>query len=172
MKRYQKFYISDTHFFHKGILKHASRPFVDIFHMHATMMDNWNHTVSPFDEVYFLGDFCYREDDYRDRAEEILASLNGVKHLIVGNHDPQWVIDSMLWESVSYLKDILDGKQHVVLCHYPIEDWNRKMKGSVHLFGHVHDNPVTKMDNRFCVCVEKTNYKPLTIEEILSQRPQ
>jgi calcineurin-like phosphoesterase family protein len=171
MKEYKKFYVSDTHFFHRGILKHASRPFLDVHHMNEALMDNWNHTVGPWDEVFFLGDFCFREDDYRKECEAILSSLNGVKHLVIGNHDPDWVKESPLWESVSPYLEIQDGKRNVVLFHYPIEDWNRKFKGSIHLYGHVHETPMPKIDNRFCVCVEKTNYKPMTLDQILASKP-
>lgn len=44
----------------------------------------WNDRVQADDEVWILGDFCYRAEK---GPEWYLRQLKGRKHLIVGNHD-------------------------------------------------------------------------------------
>lgn len=79
-----RFFTSDTHFGHANIIKYCNRPFKDIFHMDAVIADNWNNVVGPEDEVWHLGDVAMGP---WERWNDILTSLNGVKHLVIGNHD-------------------------------------------------------------------------------------
>ena len=42
-------------------------------------------------------------------------------------------------EKIQYVSDMLEGTRvYVVLCHYPILSWNKKMHGSYHVYGHIH----------------------------------
>ena len=53
------FFIADTHFGHKNIIKYCNRPFANIEEMNETLIENWNKAVSAEDAVYILGDFAY-----------------------------------------------------------------------------------------------------------------
>lgn len=85
------FVVSDTHFDHANIIDYCNRPFRrpnksrDVESMNRTLVNNWNHTVSPNDIVYFLGDLAFgrgsRQPGYW------LRRLNGRKIMISGSHD-------------------------------------------------------------------------------------
>ena len=53
------FFVADTHFFHKNIIKYCSQPFLSITEMNETLIKNWNSKVSPGDIVFHLGDFAF-----------------------------------------------------------------------------------------------------------------
>lgn len=50
--------------------------------MNERMVEAWNAVVLPTDEVWYLGDFSLSK-----KALVYVARLNGVKHLVPGNHD-------------------------------------------------------------------------------------
>ena len=135
----RKLYVADPHFGHEAVIRCSSRPFETVEEMDQTMIHNWNRKVKKGDEVYILGDLIYRS---KHSPEHYLDRLNGIKHLIVGNHDGRWIkkVDlSKYFESVSQIKEISDQSLHLVLCHYPLAEWPRFFKGSYHLFGHIHN---------------------------------
>lgn len=53
--------------------------------MNRVLIANYNSVVHKNDTVYLLGDICFRIGI--DKANELIASLNGKKYLIKGNHD-------------------------------------------------------------------------------------
>lgn len=87
-----RFFTADQHFGHTNILKHedANRRneyggrFSSIDKMDNYLVDQWNATVAPGDQVYCLGDFSFKQSP----METIVPRLHGEKILIVGNHDP------------------------------------------------------------------------------------
>ena len=52
------FFVSDTHFFHKNIIKDCDRPFADVDEMNQFMIDRWNEAVGPDDIVIHVGVEC------------------------------------------------------------------------------------------------------------------
>jgi calcineurin-like phosphoesterase family protein len=146
-----------THFGHENIIKLANRPFSSIEEMDETLIDNWNKTVRKTDTVYHLGDFSYKG---ATRPTDYLNRLNGSIVLIQGNHDP------ILWGHKYY--EFKENKRLFVLFHYPIEEWNGYFRGAVHIHCHTHKPELISAKNRFNVTVEATNYKPISLEEILS----
>ena len=77
-------YISDLHFGHKNVILFEHRPFSDVDTMDHCLIQLWNSRVSADDDVYIVGDFCYRSGRTPDWY---LRQLKGHKHLIIGNHD-------------------------------------------------------------------------------------
>ena len=133
-------YISDLHFGHANVIKHDSRPFSDVDEMDRVMMERWNATVDEDDDVYVVGDFSFRSGR---AAEWYLSRLKGRKHLIVGNHDWRTLQNDKaisLFVSVDSLLEIEDNGKFIVLCHYPLAEWNHSMRGSWHIYGHIHNN--------------------------------
>lgn len=78
------FVVSDTHWYHKNIVKYCDRP----ENHDRVMVQRWNDVVSDDDVVLHLGDlFMSRRDNYDRFREKIAPRLNGRKYLILGNHD-------------------------------------------------------------------------------------
>ena len=164
------FFTSDTHFGHKSIIGHCSRPFTDVNHMNDTLVANWNGVVGKRDVVFHLGDVALRLQP--DDCRNILTQLNGTKYLVPGNHDRRNL--SVLGEHFALadqLQEVVIDGELVVLCHFPLESWNRGHHGVLHLHGHSHGS-MTRRKGRMDVGVDATDYKPLewgVIKAILTE---
>lgn len=160
------YFTSDTHFFHSNIIKYCNRPFQDIDCMNEALIDNWNLVVGPKEEVYHLGDFSFGN---AENTLLLLPRLNGRIHLIRGNHDYDKTL-SLCWTkfaSVNFYKELKYNKQLLVLCHYPIESWNKQRQGSIHLHGHCHGTLKQSPDlRRLDVGSDCFNFFPISITEI------
>ena len=53
------YYIADTHFGHKNVIRFDQRPFFDVEEMEESITMLWNAVVRKNDTVYILGDFCW-----------------------------------------------------------------------------------------------------------------
>lgn len=138
------FYIADTHFSHKSILRLDHRPFADVEQMEQTMLMLWNAAVRKGDTVYILGDFCWNKPDEWIR---ILKQLNGQKVLIEGNHDLSQYPSELRGQFVDIApyKEIVDNGRDgslgrkVILSHYPIPFYKRCNNPKYYMLcGHVH----------------------------------
>ena len=171
------YFLSDSHFNHKGSLKWPNGKgrslFESVEEMNQLMIDNWNRVVTENDEVYFLGDFGYKCN--KQKLEEIFWQLHGKKHLIKGNHDFELASTfKNCWESISDIKqfDFINDKgckQEIILCHYPMESWRHKEQGSWHLHGHVHGSmqELNETINRYDCSVEVNDYTPISLDKIV-----
>lgn len=163
------FIISDTHFGHANIIKYCSRPFADADQMDAEMISRWNNTVAKEDLVWHLGDFCLGREK---RITHYLSQLNGRINLILGNHDQfsQRKYISLGFNKV-YDRPVIINERFI-LSHEPLPMPLPSL--SVHfinLYGHVHDNAdySTFTRNRACLCVERHDYTPVLLNNILSK---
>jgi calcineurin-like phosphoesterase family protein len=163
------YFTSDLHFGHGNIIKHCTRPFKDADEMDAVLIKNWQARVADGDTVYILGDMFFRSS-YGHAA--VLEQLKGTKHLIIGNHDKNWMnrVDlPRFFASVQQaLKITHDGKK-LFLCHCPVLEFNADYL--VH--GHIHNNrsdenwPKFKaLENVLNAGVEINGYMPVTFEEL------
>jgi calcineurin-like phosphoesterase family protein len=121
------FYSADTHFSHALVA--GLRGFASQEEHDQAVVDNWNAVVKPSDLVWHLGDVGLgRELGVINAA----THLNGVKHLIAGNHDRCWPGHrdarkrQRAWleafESVqAFAKTRIDGRT-VLLSHLPYQD--------------------------------------------------
>ena len=166
------YYIADTHFNHANIIRYCNRPFSSVEKMNNTIIDNWNKKVKKDDDVYILGDFCFGN---KNDAIDLFSKLNGRIHFIRGNHD-RWLGNDTFFYignekiNVYNLLSIKDKDRVVILCHYPIESWNRKFHGSYHLYGHVHNSEkVADIPNRYNVGADVTNFSPVTLDELIGK---
>lgn len=133
------YYISDLHFGHANVIKFDERPFADVDEMDRVMIERWNETVGDNDDVYVVGDFCYRS---RYAAEWYLEQLRGRKHLVTGNHDWRTLQNEKalaMFASVSSMLEVEDGGRAIVLCHYPMAEWRNSMRTAWHVYGHIHN---------------------------------
>lgn len=175
------FLVSDTHFGHEKtctMFKRADgtplRPFKTVEEMDEEMVRRWNERVGKKDKVYHLGDVVINR-----KYLEILGRLNGDKVLIRGNHDI-----FKLEDYTKYFRDVrgyhvMNG---MILSHVPVHPESLGRFG-VNVHGHLHYQRVKKVkgfdpdtgefiysdeiDPRYhCVCVEQTDYTPITLEEV------
>jgi len=165
------FVISDQHFGHANILNFLRtdgitkvRPeFSSVEEMNETMVYNHNRVVDNEDKVYFLGDIAFNARVFN----EIMPRLKGKKSLILGNHD-----NLRMSEYYKYFRNIYSARylKHdnvpIVLCHYPQHSQTNYPKFPLCIHGHIHEKTIVD-DNYFNVSVEKINYTPITIDEIL-----
>jgi calcineurin-like phosphoesterase family protein len=179
-------FTSDPHFGHANIIKYSNRPysvpildkfnkpvldddgkpkvFLDVDRMDQEMIRNWNSVVGPDDTVYIIGDFSMGKG--HRTADFYLDQLNGIKHLIWGNHDPEETRTNLHWASSQpYLEIKLDGF-FIVLCHYSMRVWNRSHRNSLMLYGHSHGSlpgDAQSLD----VGMDCWDLKPVSLKEIL-----
>ncbi len=141
------YYISDLHLFHNNVTKagknYDDRPFDNLEQMHLMIKDKWNAKVTNGDTVYILGDVAMRGT--REELMGFVAQLKGHKILIKGNHDDVKDLRyRQLYEDICDYKEITDNisgrNESLVLCHYPILLWNNQHRGSILLYGHVHNS--------------------------------
>ena len=143
------------------------RPFATVAEMNAALVRGWNEVVAADDTVWHLGDFAVRVTPAR--AADLLAGLNGLKHLIAGNNDPPAIRALSGWASVrDYAELELDGTR-LMLCHYPLRAWNGQHRGALQLHGHSHGRlkPLTR---QFDVGVDPHGYRPVTLAELTPGR--
>jgi calcineurin-like phosphoesterase family protein len=158
------YFTSDTHFGDHRVLNLYKRPFASVAEMDATLIANWNARVGPDDEVWHLGDFARTAK----LAADVLARLNGRKHLVAGNNDPT-PETAHGWTTVApYVELELDGV-FLVLCHYPFRSWNRQHRGGVNLHGHSHGR-LKALPRQFDVGVDARDLRPVTLAEVLVSR--
>ena len=161
------FFTSDTHFGHGGALGLYRRPFASVAAMNEGLVERWNETVGPDDVVWHLGDFAIRQRP--TVVADLLARLNGRKHLVAGNNDPQETRELEGWGSVqSYIEMEVD-RVSLVLCHYPFRSWRGMGKGWVNLHGHSHGK-LKPQSRQFDVGVDVWGFRPVMLDEILHSR--
>ena len=172
------YFTSDNHFCHSNIIGSCNRPFNNVNTMNKEMIDRWNSLVTQTDEVYILGDFLYR-GTAKD-ANNILSRLKGKKYLIKGNHekylsDPDFHQNAFEWIKDYYV--LTYQGIEFVLFHFPILFWHKSHRGSIHLYGHVHnnsdfDNIGEKLkvlgSNAINVGVDVNDFYPVSIKQIIS----
>ena len=155
------YFVADTHFGEERIRRYENRPFESAEHMDRELIRRWNETVSSPDTVYVLGDF-----GADGREAEVLASLNGRKILVKGNHDTKanGEYRSFGFDEVYDLPIIVDG--FWILSHDAL--YVNENMPYANLFGHVHNSPIVKDYSRqhYCVSVERINYTPISFDEI------
>lgn len=165
-------FISDTHFFHGNMLKFTNdkgelvRPgFASFEDMNETMVDNWNRVVKPQDHVWHLGDVCMGMASGHHNA--LLRRLNGHKRMTVGNHDKlKSEALHMNFEKIELWRGFKE--ENFVCTHIPLRKDNFRGGVQFNVHGHIHERVID--DPQYInVCVEQTNYTPVSMDEILAK---
>jgi len=172
------YFTADTHFCHNNIIWSCNRPFKNVLEMNREMINRWNSYVTDHDEIYILGDFLYKGTGIE--ANKILSQLKGRKYLIKGNHekyldDPKFNPKSFEWVKEYYVLNY-EGIEFI-LFHYPILQWHKSHRGSIHLYGHVHNSGKRDMElgarleilgkKAINVGVDVNDFYPVSIKKIL-----
>lgn len=181
---------SDSHFFHRNIIKYSKRDsFSSVEEMDEMMIKAWNSCVKPNDRVYHLGDLTLSKD--LEQLEKLSKRLFGDKYLIPGNHDI-WIqiphnapyitqakekFKSLEkhWTILPQRYEMNFDKQEYIMQHEPILSWIGAHKGTYMLHGHCHTsvdylNQHTKrldcgVDSAYKLLGE---YRPFNIDEVKS----
>ena len=163
---------SDPHFYHKNICKFLNydgskvRPWDDAEKMTEDMILWYNELVRPEDRVYLLGDVAFTTG----HMNKVLPRLMGRKVLVLGNHDP-----NKLRKYSEHLDDVRGYivKKGFIMSHIPIHPGSLS-KWQLNIHGHLHGNEVMLHDGvdkrYYCACVERTNFRPKLLDDILKDR--
>lgn len=166
------YYTADPHLGHENVIKFSNRPFSNVEEMDNAIIANWRSVVQPNDDIYVLGDLIFKSAD----PEAYLKQLTGKIHLIRGNHDTFLKNKALerYFTSIDELLTIADNGRRVVLCHYPMAEWNGFYRNAVHLFGHIHNNRnlaceiMEKIPNCYNVGVDCIGFTPMTLDQIIN----
>lgn len=166
---------SDPHFYHKNIVKFTNfdgsplRPWDDSDLMTEEMIQWYNELVNDSDRVYVLGDVSFSPA----HMIKSVGRMKGRKVLVPGNHDP------VKMRKYFDLFDDVRGyvvKKGFVMSHMPIHTqslsrWKLNIHGHLHNSEVMTDDTFEHVDDRYyCACVERTNFRPKLLDEILHER--
>lgn len=172
----QKFYISDTHFFHERIIRMCARPFASIDEHDEAIVANWNSVVRDDDVVYHLGDVGFHLGLNSDRMRTLFYRLKGRKHLIIGNHDVDKkgnlhpTLAALDWAArPEHAMRTRDGGREVYMSHYAARVWPGQAYGAVHFYGHSHGRLAgIPLSRDVGVDMPDVAYMPRTFAELVS----
>lgn len=161
------YFIGDTHFDHKNIIRYCHRPFSNVTEMNRVTKNNWNSTVGDNERVYFLGDWSFGRRS--KPASYWKRQLKGRIVSIQGSHDR-----NDKWNEIEFEKTrvLHVGGYSFLLIHNP-EDRKTEWQGWI-IHGHVHNNKMDKYpfingeQKTINVSAEVVNYKPVSLTYLLS----
>lgn len=177
------YFTSDTHFGHANIIRYSRRPFQDVDGMNDSLVEAWNDTVRPTDEVWHLGDVVMGN---AAESLELIAYLHGRKLLVPGNHDRCWeghkkpgawaqTYELAGFEIMPSQTSLRLADREVQLCHFPYEgdshdqdryDSHRPAdRGQWLLHGHVHDK-WRQHGRQVNVGMDVWDYRPVAVESL------
>jgi len=184
MRKYYKlgtheiFFTSDTHFWHKNIIKYCDRPFKSVQEMNDTIVANWDAKVPKTGIVFVVGDFAMNCSI--QQIIDVRKRLNGRIILIRGNHDDDVIKANdkeNIFEEVHTRLDIRIFTMHedasdyidIELNHFPSITWNNSHKGAYQAFGHCHSKKPIPGQSVFQhdVGVDGNNFTPMSAGEFM-----
>lgn len=169
---------SDLHLGHKGITKYRKQ-FAYAEEHHGTMFENLATNVGKRDTLFMLGDMAFTME-WHLRLAEIKCRH---KVLILGNHETDRGVKVKDFAPLYDKIHSMLSHRNYWFTHCPIHPQEfRGRLGNIH--GHLHGNNVwmeeepeihlgptfmSPVDQRYLnACVEHTNWKPISFEEITS----
>jgi calcineurin-like phosphoesterase family protein len=168
---------SDWHLFHNRILEFCpNRPWDNLVDMKHDLVANYCTTVSEEDDCFFLGDLTIkRNPKFMIELANVIHSLPGNKHLVLGNHD--------YYQEDFYLNDcgFKSVNRRISTKTYSMVHNPEHMKpsdilsGKILLHGHLHafhpsvlftELPGLNMCATYDVGVDGNNYRPVSLDYI------
>ena len=155
-------FIADLHLGHTNMALH--RGFSSVEEHDEHIIAKWNSVVTKRDVTYILGDVTME----KSAPYPLLDRLNGVKHIVLGNHDRRQDAKRLL----QYAESIAGMIQYkgVMLTHCPIHPMELDYRFNKNIHGHIHEKVVLlngSPDPRYiCVSCEQVDYTPKTLQEL------
>jgi calcineurin-like phosphoesterase family protein len=168
-------FIADLHLSHTNMA--IKRGFKDSIEHDEYIISQWNKVVNKRDTTYILGDITMESS----KPYPLLARLNGVKHVVGGNHDKRQHIKELL----KYVESVtgMVSYKGMFLTHCPIHPMELQHRVTRNIHGHIHENVVEKpvyeygnmvgttIDERYiCVSCEHVDFQPKTLKELGIER--
>lgn len=171
-------FIGCLHLGHEWMARH--RGFRDSHEHDEHLIREWNKIIHKKDLTYILGDITMEKNDHY----YLLDQLNGRKIVVMGNHDMcKHIYDLLLYvESVAGMIDY----KGFCLTHCPIHPAEISFyRGNIH--AHIHESKLNEIEymskygdpgekvektlhKYFCVDAKIIDFKPRTIEELLTNK--
>ena len=172
------FFTADLHFGHSEIINYCERPFKDVSEMNSVLINNWNSRVTNNDHVYIIGDLYYGGRDAAgiDEAVAIVKKLNGILHLVAGNHDFPYLKNMdyhYLFADVDQIRYLKHEGKNIFMCHYPIAEWSGYFRGSLHIYGHIHNQKSSAYQymagtkHALNAGVDICDFTPVTLDDLI-----
>jgi calcineurin-like phosphoesterase family protein len=168
-------FIADLHLSHANMAKRRGFSTVEEHDEH--IIAKWNSVVNKRDVTYILGDVTME----KSAPYHLLDRLNGIKHIVLGNHDRRQDTKKLF----DYAESIAGMIQYkgIMLTHCPIHPAELEYRIPYNIHGHIHDKVVMKdvyeygykldpvPDERyFCVSCERVDYLPKSLEDLGIER--
>jgi len=123
------------------------------------IIKKWNSVVDKRDVTYILGDITMEKKS----PYPLLLRLNGIKHVVLGNHDRLQDVQELL----KYVHSVSGCVKYkgLILTHIPIIESEITGHFYRNIHGHIHNN---KIPNSLYVNVscEAVDYTPKTLTEL------
>jgi calcineurin-like phosphoesterase family protein len=163
-------FIADLHLSHANMAKRRGFSTVEEHDEHV--IAKWNSVVNKRDVTYILGDVTME----KSAPYHLLDRLNGIKHIVLGNHDRRQDVKK-LFEYAESVAGMIQYKG-IMLTHAPIHPMELEYRFNKNIHGHIHDKVVMKMldgweipDERyFCVSCEQVDYLPKSLKDLGIER--
>lgn len=156
-------FIADLHLGHRNMAHR--RGFETADDMNEYIIEKWNKVVNKKDVTYILGDVTME----RKEGYALLNRLNGIKYVVLGNHDRRQDVPALL-EYVHSVAGMIDYKKKVILTHAPIHPGELEYRFKYNIHGHVHENTVMKTEwckhRAMDVQIEDPRYKNVSCENV------
>lgn len=159
------FFIADLHLGHESMA--IKRGFESAKAMEEYLIQKWNSVINKRDKVFILGDITMETNKYYQ-----LGRLNGLKHVVLGNHDKHNHVQS-LFQYVQQISGMVSYNGYW-LTHCPVHprELSFRVKGNIH--GHIHEHTVygndDLPDNRYmCVSCEHLDYTPIEFNKLTNK---
>jgi calcineurin-like phosphoesterase family protein len=168
-------FIADLHLGHKFAAETRGFDSVEAHDEHV--ISQWNSVVSNRDTTYILGDVTMEKAD----SYALLDRLNGVKRVVLGNHDLPKHVPALL-KHVQFVSG-MEKYKGIFLTHCPIHPMELEHRVSRNIHGHIHEAYVTypvtlfgikifdRVHRRYhCVSCEHVDFIPRTLKELGIER--
>jgi calcineurin-like phosphoesterase family protein len=143
----------------------TKRGFKDQHEMNDHIIKSWNSVVGRKDVTWILGDITMEKAVHY----HMLNRLNGLKKVVLGNHDRPEHVPHLL----NYVNSVCSMKYHkdkefgnVIFTHAPIHPCELDYRFTINIHGHDHERNLK--DERYInICAEFIDYKPKLLSELI-----